>query len=198
MADYITPLLPKQIQSIQSFQVTGPTSLHIQWKAGGSIDVDLVGWIARGQPTLNPLRDAATFAAARIIDYGGAIAWDEDEEMVIDSLHLEILATPQKPMTAGDMRVWQEQLGISNREASDLLGIAQSTWNAYKAGTADPTKAVQIACRALAQDPTLMNALFRPAPSVGRPKAARPEGDRRTLDEKVVEVFGDIPVSRRA
>lgn len=198
MADYINPLLPKQINRIATLKVTGPTSLHIEWKGGGSIDVDLAGWIARGSPSLAPLGDPATFAGARIIDYGGAIAWDEDEEMAIDSVHLEMLAAPQKAMTAEDMRAWQERMDISNREAADLLGIALSTWSAYKAGTAEPNKAVQIACRGLAQDLTLMNALFRPAPAVGRPKAA-PAADTMAAAEKwAADLVAEMPITRRA
>jgi hypothetical protein len=168
----INPTIPTDTKRVAKVSATGPTTLHVEWKEGGGTDVDLSGWIARGAPITDPLREPAVFDAPRIIDYGAAIAWTDDDDLAIDATHIRILAEPQRTMTPADMQAWQAGLGISNREAAELLGIAQSTWNAYKAGSATPATAVQIACRALAQDGSLFTALYRPRKAAGRPKKA--------------------------
>jgi type IV secretory pathway TrbD component len=58
---------------------------------------------------------------------------------------------------------------LSNQEAAALLGIAVSTWSAYKAQGNIPS-AVAMLCRAARRDPILMHAHFRPRRAAGRPR----------------------------
>ena len=58
---------------------------------------------------------------------------------------------------------------LSNHEAAALLGIAVSTWNAYKAQGNIPS-AVAMLCRAAQRDPIMMQAHFRPRRTAGRPR----------------------------
>jgi hypothetical protein len=79
--------------------VRGPTTLRIKRRRGPSHDIDLAGWFATGGNTLAPLRNSDLFGAARIADYGAAVAWYEDG-LRIDAVHLEQLALEQRPFGA--------------------------------------------------------------------------------------------------
>ncbi|HEY7243781.1 MAG TPA: hypothetical protein VH678_07845 [Xanthobacteraceae bacterium] len=145
-----------------------PTTLRIKWRSGRSVDIDLAGWIATGGDILAPLNNSALFAKARIADYGAAVTWD-DEDLRIDAVHLEHLAQEQLPFGAKDAAEWQRSMQLSNHEAAALLGIAVSTWNAYKARGSIPST-VAMLCRAAKRDPIMMHAHFRPRRPVGRPR----------------------------
>lgn len=146
--------------------------LAVQWKGGGDVRVHLLGWIETGPPAFRALMNRELFERPRIADYGLAVAWGDDDDLAIDSDHIELMAERQRPMEARDFEVWQSEMTLSNREAAELLGIAQSTWNALKAGTAKAPMALQIACRALLADHSLFAALYRPRRGAGRPKKA--------------------------
>jgi hypothetical protein len=76
-----------------------PTALRIKWRSGSIDDIDLAGWIATGGDILAPLKDPDVFAKARVVDYGAAIAWDDDD-LRIDAVHLEQLAQEWRPSGA--------------------------------------------------------------------------------------------------
>ena len=153
---------------IERVVVRGPTTLRIKWRRGPSDDIDLAGWIATGGNTLAPLYNSDLFGKARIADYGAAVAWNDDD-LRIDAVHLEQLALEQRPFGAKQAAEWQRTMQLSNHEAAALLGIAVSTWNAYKAQGHIPS-AVAMLCRAARRDPILMHAHFRPRRAAGRPR----------------------------
>ncbi len=153
---------------IERVAVRGPTTLRIKWRRRTGDDVDLAGWIATGGDILAPLGNVALFGKARIADYGTAVAWDDDD-LRIDAVHLEELAREQRPFGAKEAAEWQRAMQISNHEAATLLGIAVSTWNAYKAQGNIPS-AVAMLCRAARRDPIMMHAHFRPRRAAGRPR----------------------------
>jgi type IV secretory pathway TrbD component len=153
---------------IERVAVRGPTTLRIKWRGGPTDDIDLAGWIATGRDILARLSNRDVFAKARIVDHGAAVAWDEDDQR-IDAVHLEQLATEQRPFRAKEAAEWQRGMRLSNHEAAALLGIAVSTWNAYKAQGKIPI-AVAMLCRAARRDPIMMHAYFRPSRAAGRPR----------------------------
>ena len=108
------------------------------------------------------------FGKAGIADYGAAVAWDDDD-LRIDAVHLEQLAQEQRPFGAKEASKWQRMMQLSNQEAAALLGIAVSTWNAYKAQGNIPS-GVAMLCRAARRDPIMMHAHFRPRRAAGRPR----------------------------
>jgi len=145
-------------------------TLRITWKDGRSADtVNLRGWIATGGNILAPLTNEVTFRTARVAEYGSAIAWGDDDDLVIDAYHLRALADEQGPFDAAS---WQAAVGLSNQEAAELLGISLSTWNSYKAGGRRKVPLpVAIACRAAQRDPVILQAHYRPR-KAGRPRKA--------------------------
>jgi len=157
-----------KLPRIERVAVRGPTTLRIKWRRGTANDVDLAGWIATGGEILARLGRQSVFDKARVADYGAAIAWD-DGDLRIDASHLEQLALEQRPFGAKEAAEWQRAMQLSNHEAAALLGLAVSTWNAYKAQGNIPN-AVAMACRAARRDPIMMHAHFRPRRPAGRPR----------------------------
>lgn len=145
-----------------------PFTLELVWRDGARDTVDLTGVIFRAKVFV-PLRDPDMFARVRVIDYGTAVGWDEDEgDLSYAALSLERLAAEQRPMDADAFVRWQADLRLSNRETADLLGISPSTLHTYRIGARIP-KATRIACRAIAADDALMDAHYRPR-LPGRPR----------------------------
>ena len=154
---------------IAAVSAESDTALRVTWKGGGEDVIELAGWIARASPVLAPLRDPSLFRQPQLIAYGSAVGWgDPDGDLGIDALHLSLLAAEQRPFAAEDLSAWQAETKVSNQEAAEFLGVALSTWNAYKAGAEIP-KAVRMACRAATRDPVLFSAHLRPR-KTGRPR----------------------------
>ncbi|MHC2090036.1 hypothetical protein [Methylobacterium sp. CM6244] len=157
------------IPRIQSVSVTGPASLRVAWDAAPDDVVDLSGWVGAGSAAIAPLRDAAVFQTARVSEYRDAVEWgDPDGDLAIDAEHLRRIADEQRPFQTQDLAEWQNAASVSNNEAADFLGVALSTFNAYKAGAAIP-RSVQMICRASLRDPVILHAHYRPRVS-GRPR----------------------------
>jgi hypothetical protein len=152
---------PAELPRIAKVKADLPSSLVISWRGGGKSQVDLAGWIAIGGEILAPLRDPALFATARVDEYGADVQWGDDDDLLIDGRHLRMLADEQRPFGPADIEAWQRAANLSNQEAADFLGIALSTFHAYRKGSSIPT-AVQIACRAALRDPMVMQAHFKP------------------------------------
>ncbi|NTE56355.1 hypothetical protein G6M78_14855 [Agrobacterium tumefaciens] len=146
-----------------------PSFLVIDWIDGSQSTADLTGWIATGGELLNALRSAAIWTTATVTDYGASVEW-EGEDLAIDAYHLYQIAEDQRDFDVEDLRKWQEEIGLSNNEAADFLGVTLRTWNNYRAG-APVSHAVKMLLRATQRDPLLMHAHFRPR-RTGRPKHA--------------------------
>jgi Protein of unknown function (DUF2442) len=157
---------PRPIPRIARVEAGPGQVLTLSWQDGRTTRVDLSGWI--GLHDISELRDEAVFSRPEMAEYGSCVQWAGNEDLSIDTVHLEMLAEQQADFTAKDVAAWQNRLNLSNREAADLLGVAPSTWSLYKAGGAIPA-AVRIACRAVERDPVLLEAHFKPRRPPGRP-----------------------------
>jgi hypothetical protein len=158
-----------ELPRIATVSVEQPATLRLRWRGRRASDsVDLTGWIATGGRTLAPLREAPVFAKATVGNYGAAVMWD-DGDLAIDAAHLKMLADEQKTFDAKEASKWQDELGLSNNEAADLLYISLSSWNSYKAGTAPIPVSLAMLCRAILRDPLVMQAHLRPR-KTGRPR----------------------------
>lgn len=112
------------------------------------------------------------FRRPEVGEYGSCVQWMGDEDLVIDTVHLESLAEQQAEFGTAELIAWQERHEVSNQEAADLLGVAVNTWANYRAGATRVPRGVAIACRAMDRDPLLFAAHFRPR-HPGRPPAAQ-------------------------
>ncbi len=152
----------QDVARIKEVVATGPSVLAVTWTDGTTSAVDLVGWIARGGRRFAALGNALVFAEVKVGLYGGNATWDDEEgDLAIDSEHLRMIADHQVPFDAAGATRWQVDMRVSNVEAADLLGIAPSTWAAYKAGTAIPATVARL-CRAMRDEPSMLSAHLRP------------------------------------
>jgi hypothetical protein len=163
--------MEREIPKIDAVAVAGPMSLRIRWRQDilPAESVNLAGWIATGGELLAPLKDPAVFTRAHVAANGGAVAWDDDD-LMIDSMHLKLLMDEQRPFGNNDVRAWQSNTGLSNSEAADLIGVSLSTWNTYRADAAIPPS-VAIVLRSSERDPLILQAHLRPR-TAGRPRKA--------------------------
>ncbi|AMD58641.1 hypothetical protein N5K21_10840 [Rhizobium pusense] len=154
---------------VKAILPTLPSSLTIDWADGRRSTANLTGWIATGGELLAPLRSAGIWETAKVTDYGASVEWEGDD-LAIDSYHLYQIAEDQRDFDVDDLRKWQEDIGLSNNEAADFLGVTLRTWNNYRAGT-PVSHAVKMLLRASQRDPLLLHAHFRPR-RPGRPRHA--------------------------
>jgi len=78
----------------------GPTVLQVKWQDESVDRIDLSDWIRIGGDTLAPLRDPDVFGNPCVADYGASIAWDGDDDLRIDAVHLERIAADSPRKTA--------------------------------------------------------------------------------------------------
>ena len=154
---------------ITSVEPLERTSLMVRWQDGSESVVELAGWIATGGDMLSPLVDKTVWKSAAVADFGATVEWNGDD-LAIDAVHLRSIADDQRDFDVTDLRLWQEQVGLSNNEAADFLGVSLRTWKNYRAG-APVSNAVKMLLRASQRDPLLLHAHYRPRRS-GRPKRA--------------------------
>lgn len=160
---------PRPILRIAAVGAEPGHVLNIRWTDGTSARVDLSGWI--GLHEITELRNEAVFRQPEVGEYGASVQWAGDEDLSIDTVHLELLAQQQAPFGADDIATWQARHSVSNQEAADLHGVAVNTWMNYKSGATRVPRGVAIACRAMDRDPLIFEAHFRPR-HPGRPSAA--------------------------
>jgi hypothetical protein len=141
--------------------------VKLVWRSGETRVCDLSGLIARSR-SLAPLSDAAVFAKARAIDWGAGVGWPNGLDLSAETLRR--ISEEQQEFGAKAFRTWQAELGLSNQEAADALGLTLGTIKNYRKGNAIPP-AVAVACRAMWNDPHVIAAHFRPR-MPGRPRVA--------------------------
>lgn len=150
------------------------TMLDIEWQNGTRSSVNLIGWIATGGDLLAPLKSEEVWKTATVEDFGATIEWARDdlgsEDLASDAYHLSQIAEDQRSYTGEDLAKWQEELGLSNNEAADLVGVSLRTWENYKAGQ-DISDAIKIILCASRRDPLIMHAHYRPR-TAGRPRVS--------------------------
>lgn len=151
-----------------------PDRVRVDWDDGGMNEINLAGWIAAND-LHRTLGDASRWGDIRVINYGTALQWGDDDDCVIDNLHLRMLADEQQDLTPADLVRWQEAMQVSNQEAADLIGVRVSTWHNYKCGQTRIPKGTQIGLRAVLKDPLVFEAHYRPR-RPGRPVRAAGNG----------------------
>lgn len=169
-AGFVIGIDPRPVPLIEQVE-PGPGAyvLSVTWKNGGRISIDLSGWIALHD--IEALRVLSVFNKPEIGEHGDTVQWAGDEDLSIDSVHLELLAEQQRHFGIDELVAWQERHGLSNQEAADMFALHVNTWINYRNGTTPMPRALAIACRAIDRDPLPIAAFLRPR-RPGRPPAA--------------------------
>lgn len=165
----VTGVDPRPVPEIARVEAGPGTLLTVDWVGGGGVSVDLAGWI--GLHDIEALRVASVFSKPEIGTDGDTVQWAGDDDLSIDSVHLELLATQQAVFGADELAAWQDRHRLSNQEAADLFALHVNTWNNYRSGASTVPRALVIAARAIDRDPLPLAAFLRPR-RPGRPPAA--------------------------
>lgn len=157
---FISGIDPRPIRHIARVESGPGFALTVEWVGGGGVTVDLAGWI--GLHDIEALRSRTVFSQPEIGEDGDTVQWAGDEDLCIDSVHLELLAEQQRAFDAAELTAWQQRRGLTNQEAADLMGVHVNTWVNYRSAATPVPRGVAIACRALERDPLLFAANYRP------------------------------------
>jgi hypothetical protein len=121
---------------------------------GGRLTVDLEPWIGAVR-VLQPLRDPALFATARVAYDGAGVAWGEvvgedgEGPVDMDGEQLWRLAGEQSGqlMPTAEFRAWLGRHRLSPAEAAEVLGLTRRAVAGYETGSHAIPRTVMLACR---------------------------------------------------
>ena len=137
------PFGPRRIMAVAALD---NQALTVQWEGGETATVGLSAWI--GTCGFTALADPETFARAHVGAYGSSIAWVEDE-VEIDSVHLQLLESEQRgmPLLPDALVRWRARHGLSQAAAAKALGVSLRQWQNYEGGTTFLPWTVALACK---------------------------------------------------
>lgn len=109
-----------------------------------------------GRAAFAPLRDAAVFAQAQVIEDGLGVGWPgTDADCSADKLWYAARPQdnpfPDAIMTAADFKDWLACHGLSLSGAASLLGISRRQVAAYASGDKTVPRLLFLACMAVSQ-----------------------------------------------
>lgn len=161
--EMVASLNPKPIPRAAKVTALPGRVLQVTWTDGTTVQVDLTGWIeGPGLSVVQRLRDPVVFSRVAITDYGSTLEWDGDEDLVIDTAHLELLAEEQAEFSSADLVAWQDRHRINNGEAAAMLDVHPNTWINYRRAGAKVPRTIAMALRAMDRDPVMFTAHYRP------------------------------------
>ncbi len=134
-----------------------PCELVVTWEDGASSRIDLSGLIAR-DPEFAGLAMPELFAQVSAADWGWGAEWPGG--ISCSARVLSRLARDQHPWSTDDYIRWQDDLGLSNQQASDVLGVTTRTIEYYRSGK-PLSRTVQIACMAIRDDSAYLDAFYK-------------------------------------
>ena len=112
--------------------------------------IDVAPWIGRHADLAVLGADRKVFESVRVGEYGWAVFWGQDEErgVVLDSLHLWLLAQEQNglPLTPEAFRDWRARHGLSAQAAAEAVGLSRRMVTYYESGRCLIPRTVALAC----------------------------------------------------
>lgn len=137
------PFGPKRIAGVAPLD---NQALAVRWEGGETTTVDLSAWIEASG--FAALADPEAFARAHVGEYGGAVAWIDDE-VEIDSVHLQLLESEQRgtPLLPDALARWRARHGLSQAAAAKALGVSLRQWQNYESGATFLPWTVALACK---------------------------------------------------
>lgn len=132
----------------------GGTTLEVAFAGDDRHVVELDPWIGAVRP-LQPLRDPALFATARVAYGGAGVAWGEvvgedgEGSLDMDGEQLWRMAGEQagQLMPLADFRAWLARHELSPADAAGVLGLSLRAVAGYEAGATAIPRTVMLACR---------------------------------------------------
>lgn len=119
--------------------------LGLVYADGKEFEVDLNEWIAT-TPTLEPLKEAALFAQAKLGFAGRSVEWIADE-LDLGADNLRNLSIEQAG-GIGHERIWNwlHETGLTLEQAANALGISRRMLIYYRDGEKPIPRSIWLAC----------------------------------------------------
>ena len=144
----------RPFRGLMAVRATGGVTIETVFAGGNRHTVDLESWIGTVR-ALQPLRDPALFATARVAYGGAGVAWGEvvgedgDGPIDMDGEQLWRLAGEQtgQLMPAAEFRAWLARHRLSPAEAAEVLGLSRRAVAGYETGVQAIPRTVMLACR---------------------------------------------------
>jgi hypothetical protein len=130
---------------IQKVAATDGARLRLGWIDGSTSVADLSELIERLEG-LATLRNPEVLAAARVGDFGWAVAWSDDIDIGADTLFR--LAVEQKAlrMDSAALRRWRTMHELSEQRAANVLGLSLRQYRQLESGAKPVPQTVALAC----------------------------------------------------
>jgi hypothetical protein len=121
-----------------------PATLAVRWSDGTNVELDLSRLMRDRR--LRPLRDARTFAKARIGEWGHSVEWPSGAELGAESLWLETLSATGR-LDTREFLEWRLRHGLSLTKTADALGISRRMVAYYSNGEKPVPRPILLACK---------------------------------------------------
>ncbi|MEZ5648094.1 MAG: DUF2442 domain-containing protein [Alphaproteobacteria bacterium] len=134
-------------------------TVSVTWANGQQSIVDLFGLI-HSYKSLASLRNRAAFRKFRTVYKGHSVRWGKDIDIGAETIAR--IAQDQVTMTPAGFAAWQNSMNLSLAEAAEALDLSLAMVKRYKQSGTKIPRSIQIACRAIERDPTILHALYHP------------------------------------
>lgn len=136
------PFSPKKIAAVETMP---GLRLSVTWEGGTQTVIGLSDWIeSKG---ITALKDVDLFAKVHVGEYASTVAWIDDE-LEIDSTHLQLLESEQRgmPLLPDALARWRARHGLTQSQAARELGVSPRQWQNYEAGKTFLPWVLALAC----------------------------------------------------
>lgn len=136
------PFSPKKITAVEPLP---DLRLSVSWDGNTQTVVDLSDWIE--SKDITALKAPDLFAKAHVGEYASTVAWIDDE-LEIDSTHLQLLESEQRgmPLLPDALARWRARHGLTQSQAARELGVSPRQWQNYEAGKTFLPWVLALAC----------------------------------------------------
>lgn len=132
--------------NIMAVTAVGDKTVSITWASGKSDRVDLGDLIA-DLAGLEPLDNAATFAAVQVGEDGWSLLWPTGAEIGIDTLWRMAREQALEATPIAEFSTWRQRNQLSLADAAVALGITRRMVAYYEAGRYLIPRMVGLACK---------------------------------------------------
>ena len=131
-------------RTIVAVEAAPPAMLALRWSDGTRAKLDLAATLRKR--AFRSLRDAKTFARAKIGEWGHSVEWPDGTGLGAETLWLETLSATGH----GDCRAfleWRLRHGLSLSAAADALGVSRRMVAYYSNGEKPVPRPILLACK---------------------------------------------------
>jgi DNA-binding XRE family transcriptional regulator len=136
------PFSPKGISAVETLP---GLSVGVTWEDGVRSVISLADWIESKH--VDALKSPDIFAKGHVGEYASSVAWIDDE-IEIDSIHLQLLESEQRgmPLLPDALSRWRAKHKLTQAMAAKELGVSPRQWQNYESGKTFLPWVLALAC----------------------------------------------------